>query len=402
MAAKRLAIPSKDLQLNIIGPRDAFAASRVQRLTLSSTQPSETKDELGNPLHVGESKDIPEVTLSFSAFDVGIKIFAALTGTDPNAYPGAGVDISNLGEVDAVINVKDADVADYVKSISGRRLQIRDFAFNYTVDGDSTEEYTAIGSERRYLKYDVKVDKFVTGTTSFTLTQTPIQLKNGSYAISVVHDGDYLEEVSGVPITGEYRIVGTTLTTGDSRTAQVLVVYHANPAGLNWTNISDLSMPIAIRGRDVDISISANAIARVQSVTLNGNMNTTAVKELGSRHVVGYQRQVPTVEGTITVLDTDTELIQLLTAGVIGSGAGVEWGPGEECADIALALKIVLSDPCDAAEPITVIKTVYVPSFTIVGDSYTSNVNNNATQTFNFKSLDSRCVVYSGVASGIL
>ena len=45
--AKKLAIPSKELQLKIIGPRDAFAASRVQRLTLSSTQPSETKDELG-------------------------------------------------------------------------------------------------------------------------------------------------------------------------------------------------------------------------------------------------------------------------------------------------------------------------------------------------------------------
>src|SRR5690242_3200110 len=119
--AKRLAIPSKDLQLKIVGPRDSYLASRVQSLTLSSTQPSETKDELGNPLHVGETKDIPEVTLSFSAYDVGIKLFSALTGTNPNAYPALGVDISNLGEVDAVINVKDNDVADYVKSISGRR-----------------------------------------------------------------------------------------------------------------------------------------------------------------------------------------------------------------------------------------------------------------------------------------
>lgn len=394
--AKRLAVPSKDLQLRIVGPRDAFLASRVQRLTLSSTQPSETKDELGNPLHVGETKDIPEVTLSFSAYDVGIKIFAALTGTDASSYPGAGVDISNLGEVDAILQVKDTDVADYVKSISGRRLQIRDFAFNYTVEGDSTEDYTAVGSERRYLKYDVVVDKFVSGTTSFTLTQTPVQLRNGNYAISVILDGDYLEEVSGAPDTGEYRIVGTTLTTGDSRTAQVLVVYHADPAGNNWTDVNDSSMPVSIRGKDVSIQISANDIARVQSVAINGNMNVTAVKELGSRNVIGYQRQVPTVEGTITVLDTDTELVQLLTTGVIGSGAGVEWGPGEACESIDLALKIELVDPCDTDAPLTVIKTVYVPSITIVGDSYTSNVNNNATQTFNFKSLDSQCIVYSG------
>lgn len=392
--ARRLAIPSKELQLKLVGARDSFAASRVQRLTLSSTQPAEDKDELGNPLHVGVVKDIPEVTLTFSAFDVGIKIFAALTGTDPAAYPGAGVDISNLGEVDAIIYVKDADVSDYVKSISGRRLQIRDFTFNYSVDGDSTEDYTAIGSERRYLKYDVVVDKFVSGTTSFTLSQTPIQLRNGNYGISVILDGDYLEEVTGAPATGEYRIVGTTLTTGDARTAQTLVVYHANPAGTNWSDISDSGLPIAIKGKDVSVSIAANDIARVQSVTINGNMNTTAVKELGSRNVIGYQSQVPSVEGTITVLDTDTDLVSLLSTGTVGSG--VEWAPGEGCSGVLLSLKIELTDPCDVDAPFAVVKTVNVPNITIIGDSLTSNVNSNASQTFNWRSLDAACVVYSG------
>lgn len=392
--AKRLAVPSKELQLKIVGPRDSFAASRVQSLTLTSTQPSETKDELGNRLHVGEVKDTPEITLTFSAFDVGIKIFAALTGTDPASYPGAGVDISALTEVDAILYVKDDSANDYVKSISGRRLQIRDFTFNYSVDGDSTEDYTAIGSERRYLKYDVVVDKFTTGTTSFTLSQTPIQLKNGSYGITVTLDGNYLTEVTGAPATGEYRIVGTTLTTGDTRTAQVLAVYHANPAGNNWSDISDASLPVAIKGRDVDVSISANDVLRVQSVTINGNMNTTPVKELGNRNVVGYQTQVPTVEGTITVLDTDTDLISLLTYGVVGSG--IEWQPGEGCVASGLSLKIQLMDPCDTDTPFNVVKTVVVPSITVVGDSYTSNVNSNASVTYNWKSLDSQCLIYSG------
>lgn len=395
--AKRLAVPSKELQLLLIGPRDSFAASRVQRLTLSSNQPSETKDELGNPRHVGETKDTPEVTLTFSAFDVGIKIFAALTGTNAAAYPGAGVDISQLGEIDAAVYIKDPDVADYAKSISGRRLQVRDFAFNYSVDGDSTEDYTAIGSERRYLKYDVVVDKFTTGTTSFTLSETPIQLKNGNYGISVVLDGEYLTEVTGAPAAeGEYRIVGTALTTFDTRTAQVMVVYHANPAGNNWTDIGDAALPVAVRGRDVDVTISANEIARVQSVTINGNLNPTAVRELGNRNVVGYQRQVPTVEGTITVLDTDMELIALLETGQINPSGVVEFAPGEGCLASGVSLKIELKDPCDTTAPLTVLKTVYIPQITIVGDSYTSNVNNNATQTFNFKSLTAECIVYSG------
>jgi hypothetical protein len=392
--AERLAIPSRELQLHIVGPRDVFRASRVQRTGFTTDIPSEDKDELGNPLHVGVVKDTPNVTFTFSAFDVGIKVFAALTGVNPAAYPGAGVDISNLGEVDAVIYVKDQTVSDYVKSIHGHRLQVRDFSFSYQVDGDSTEDYTAIGSERRYLKYDVVVDKFTTGTTSFTLTQTPIQLKNGKRALTVTLDGEYLAEVTGAPLPGEYRIVGTTLTTGDTRTAQVLAVYHSNPAGNNWTNISDSLMPAAIRGKDVQVAISANDISRVQSVTINGNMNATAVKELGNRAVVGYQKQVPTVEGTITVLDTDTDLISLLTEGTIGSG--VEWQPGEGCTDVTLTLKIELVDPCDESGNPAVLKTVFVPTITITNDGYTANVNNNATQTFNFRSVDAQCVIYSG------
>ena len=67
--AKRLAIPSKELQLHIIGPLESFKATRVQRTSFGQDIPSTTVDELGNASHVGESKDTPNVTLSFSAFD---------------------------------------------------------------------------------------------------------------------------------------------------------------------------------------------------------------------------------------------------------------------------------------------------------------------------------------------
>lgn len=392
--AKRLAIPSKELQLTIVGARDSFKASRVQRLSMTTDIPVEDKDELGNPLHVGQSKDTPNITLTFQAFDVGVKTFAALTGVDAAAYPVGGSAISALGEIDAILKIKDADTAVYVKSAHAKRLQIRDFSFNYSVDGDATEEYTAIGSEKRWLKYDCVVDKFVAGTTSFTLTQTPIQLKNGRYALSAILDGKYLTEVTGAPATGEYRVVGTTVTTGDTRTSQLQVVYHAN-SGAAWTDVSDSAAgPAAIRGKDVNLSISAGEISRVQSVTINGNLNTQPVRELGNRNIVGYQKQVPTIDGTITVLDTDTDLISLLTNGVVGSG--IEWQPGEGCVASGLPLRIKLVDPCGPESPDTVLKTVYLSSIVIVGDAFTANVNNNATQTFNFRSSDANVVVYSG------
>lgn len=395
--AERLAVPSKELQLVVVGPRDSFKASRVQRVSLNTEQTIDTKDELGNRLHVGSVKDVPNITLSFSAFDVGIKIFAALTGTNPAAYPGAGVDISLLSQMDVIFQVKDDLTEDYIKTIHGRKLQVRDFTYSYSVDGDSTEEYTAIGSTRRYLKYDVLVNKFTTGTTSFALTQTPIQLKNGNYALSVILDGEYLTEVGVAPATGQYRIVGTTLTTFDSRVAQLLAVYHANPAGTNWTDVSDPLLPVAIRGKDVKILIGANNITRVQSVNVNGNLNTQAVKELGNRADVGYQKQVPTVEGSMTVLDTDTDLISLLSEGVVGSG--VEWQPGDaQCSTTPLKLTIKLVDPCDEIGLPTVLKTLVLPKITITSDGYTSNVNDNASVTFNFRSEDAQLIVYSGEA----
>ncbi len=346
--------------------------------------------------HAGEAKDTPNVTLSFSAFDVGIRIFSALTGTDMNSYPAAGVDISSLSEIDAILYVKSDTVADYVKSIHAKRLQIRDFSFSYTVDGEATEDYTAVGSEKRVFAYDVVVDKFTTGTTSFTLTQTPIQLKNGNNALSVILDGDYLTEVTGTPTTGEYSLSGTALTTGDSRTAQVLVVYHANPAGNNWADVSDTVIPAAIRGRDVKIQLSANSLPRVQSLTINGNLNATAVRELGSRSIVGYQKQVPTIEGTLTVLDTDTEILNLFTYGATTQSGIVEWSLGEGCVTSGISLSIQLVDPCDDTVPYTVLKEIYLDSVTPVGDVTSVNVNGDTQLQINFRSLTAHCVIYSG------
>jgi hypothetical protein len=393
--AKRLAIPSQESKLSIVSPFDVYHVPRVQRVTLNTDLPSTDIFELGSNTQAGTTVDTPNITLTFSVFDVGIRLFAALTGSDPNAYPGAGVDISAFKEVDGIIYIKDPSVSDYIKSGHAKRLQVRDFSFSYTMDGESTEDYTLIGAEKRWFKNDIIVDKFTVGTTSFTLSQTPIQLKNGNYALSVILDGDYLTEVTGAPSTGEYRVVGTTVTTGDTRTDRVIAVYHANPAGNNWANISDVVQPAGIRGRDIKVAIAANDILRVQSVTINGNMNVQTVRELGNRNVVGYQKQVPSVDGTITVLDTDTELIDLLVTGSTASG-DTEFELGQGCVGSGLSLKIQLLDPCDSSSPYTVLKTVFIPSITIIGDSYSLTVNQNATQAFNFKSKTGEVYVISG------
>jgi hypothetical protein len=390
--AKRLAVPSKEAQLVIVGPTNYFKASRIQRLSLSGENPSTNIDEIGSASHAGEAKDVPSVTLSFSAFDVGVKIFSVLTGTDWAAYPAEGVDIGLLSEIDAIIYVKSPDVSDMVKSAHARRLQVRDFSYSYSVDGEATEDYTAVGSARRWFAYDVVVDRFTTAGTGKTLTQTPVQLKSGNYLLSVIVDGAYLKEVSSAPEAGEYSVSGTTLTLGVASVSTTLVVYHANPEGNNWSDVADPDMPAAVRGKDIYISIAANSIARVQSVTLNGNMNTQEVPEMGNPDkIVGYQKQVPTVEGTLTVLDTDNELMSLFQYGVTASG--IEWNLGEGCTSVTTDLTIELRDPCDET---IVLKTIFLDEISPTTDAFSVNVNNNAQMQIGFRSTTGHLVVFSG------
>lgn len=389
--AKPISVPSKRAQLAIAGVKGLYKVPRVQRLSLNADNPVNIVDEIGNRSHAGQTKDVPNVTLSFTKNDEGsIKLWAALTGTDAASYPASGVDVSQLKEFDAVLYTKSDVVDDYAKSVSSRRMRIQSIALNYGVDSEATEDYTAVGTKRRVTSNDVIIDTFVTGTTSFTLSQTPIQLKNGEYAISAILDGVYLTEVSTVPSTGEYRISGTTLTTGDARTSQLVVTYLASPTGENWSDINEPSFPAAVMGKDIPIQISANSIPRVQSVTINANLNPRAVIEMGNADkIVGYQVDVPQVEGTITVLDTDTELVALFTNGTI---SGTEWSMGEGCYTATLSLEVKVLDPCTR----DVLKTVYLDSIEPVGDAYSVNVNGDAQLAINFRSVTGHLVIYSG------
>jgi hypothetical protein len=394
--AKRTAIPSDQLKLAIINRHGVFDGARLQSFTANEDIPVTDVYEIGNNTQVGVGTDSANITLSINALDVGTRLFALLTGTNPASYPAGGRSITNFADVDAIFYVKDQELQKYVKYGHVKRATVQDFSFSYNVTGESTENYTLTAVEKRWFTKDVIVDRFTTGTTSFTLTNTPITLKNGNKAISVILDGEYLTETTGTPGTGQYRIVGTTLTTGDTRTDSVVVVYYTNTLNKTWSYVSDSSQPAVVRGRDVKVILGVEDIPRVQTLTINGSMNIQAVNELGNRNKVGSQKQTPSINGTLTVLDTDTELIDLLLNGSINSG-NTEFGITGTCASgSGLTLKIKILDPCDATAPYTVLKTIVVPNVMIVGDSYSVNVNQNAQQTFNFRSATGELIVYSG------
>ena len=394
--AKRLAIPYKEIALKLVGARDVFLASRVQRLDMPTNIPTTDIDELGNPLHAGTTQDAPEVTATFQAMDVSVKIFSALTGTNPAAFPAAGVSITELGEVDLIGVIRDADVADYVKTVHLRRCQIESFTYTYALDGDSTEEYTAAGSKKRWFKNDVVVDVFATPTTPVALSETPVQLKNSDYCLTFRVDGEYFDEVAVAPGDEQYQVTGTSVAFDDSGSpARAVAVYQASPAGNNWSDVSDATIPAAIRGKDVVPVLLADDIERVQSVTIRGTFPSERIEEMGNRDAVGYVTQVPQVTGDITVLDTDIELIALFTTGN-ASSSDTEFDSCEYTAS-GIELLVKLKDPVAGCYAVgAVLKTVRIPEITITSEGHTSNVGGNVTQTFGFRSNDGDCIIYSG------
>ena len=382
---KRIAIPSKDVKLRIVGPQAAFYAHRIQRLDMPTTLPNTTINELGNPGHAGIVTDIPEITATFQAFDVSHTIFSYLTGNDPDTYPEVGVDVNQLGNIDLIAYVKEASVAEILKCIHVKEMRLTDFTFTYTVDGESTEEYTCAGSEKRYFSNDVIVDTDTLVGGEMTLSYTPKQLKNSDYLLSLVVDGVWKSEDT------EYSVVGQTVTISGATTENVLAVYHTLSGVMVWTDISDGTVPVAIRGKNVPVTIGVNNISRVQSVTIRGTFPNTKVVEMGSTSVVGYVVEPPDVSGDINVLDTDNEIVALLTTGVI-TDTDKEYGV-DEYEERTLTLTVQLKDPTDNS---TIKKTVVIPEMRITSDGTSSNVGGNLTQTFAFMSNDAQCIVYSG------
>lgn len=390
--ARRLSVPFRDVQLKVVGTKGAFLASRVQKLDVQTNFPSTDIDELGNDEHAGVVTDSPELTLTFQAMDTSVNIFGYLTGNIP--YPAGGVSITALKDIDVVGQVRDADVSDMVKSFHGKKLRINGFNFSYSATGEATEEYTAIGSEKRWFRNDVIVDKSTTPGTSVTLTQTPIVLKNGNKALSVIVDGAYFDEVASAPSTGQYSISGTTVTLGTALASQAIVVYHASPAGNNYAYLRDTSIPAAVRGKNIPVSIGVNSISRVQSVTMRGEFPNSPVKEMGNVNIVGYSTQVPKVTGDISVLDTDLDLVSLFANGNLASNTADTEFPDSAFTASGLSLTIKILDPKDNT---TVLKTVFVPEIVITSEGHSTSVGGDATQTFGWKSGTGNLFIYSGV-----
>lgn len=394
--AKRVAVPYQDTKLRVVGPKGYFDAYRIQRLDMPTNIPNTVINELGNAGHAGVVTDVPECTATFQAFDVSHKIFSILTGYNYVGYPATGVDVSSLSSCDLITYIKQDNVNQHLKCMHVKYARCTDFTFTYSADGESTEEYTFGGSEKRYTVNDIVVDSGgLSATRTFTVTQTPKELRSGNKFLSFIVNGSWLEEGT------QYSVAGSTATVsggyGSSGNVAIAVYHTASGYEMPWTGISDSTVPAAIRGKNIPVYIYATDGTkerqyRVQSVNIRGTFPSTPIKEMGSTSIVGYITEPPDITGDISVLDVDNEIIALLTTGAKTGDSYEEYGVDRYDTQ-TLKLKVEVKNPSNNT---TILKTVEIPAMKITSDGTTSNVGGQLTQTFGFMSNDGRCIVYSG------
>jgi hypothetical protein len=391
--ARRARVHSRDVQLQIATPKGKFAAARVQRLDFPWSASTQNIDELGRKLRVGTTTDIPEVTVTFEAFDVSHNTFSYLTGYTPATFPASGVSITELKSIDAIGQIRDTSSTNIVNSIYVKRGIITGMDATFGVRDNSSVSYTMGANSKKELKQPVFYENFTaaSGTLDFALARTPTFLtRTSGYILNA-----YMTDASAG--TGSYLTLGTDYTVAGSTvslvtmadTGDVLWVTYCAANTTTTFDALDNTAPAAIQGKYVPVVISLSTIPRVQSASIRASMQSETILEMGGLgQPVGVEVGIPDVTGDISVLKTDNDLLAILE-GV--SNATVE--QDLEYALSTLPLKIQLKDPTN---PNRVVLTYYVPSITVTSEGDDSSVNQSMNENFSWTSTTGELFVASG------
>jgi hypothetical protein len=399
--ARRARVHSRDLQPLIAAPKGLFAAARVQRFDWPINIPVTYVDELGRKLHVGSTREIPEVTVTVEALESSHNAFAYLTGHTPGTFPVSGASITDLKNVDVIGQIRDASTLGVVNALYVRRGIVTGLDASFDVRNNSTVTYTVTSNQKKEFKQPVYYQSFTVTTTGLgqTLSQTPTYLtRTSGYIIDAFRTGTdgsngFLDE-SLVAYQGDFNVTGSTIVfrgTNVQPNDTIWVTYCA-PVTTKTFEALDNVAPAAIQGKYVPLTISVSDIPRVQSASIRASFQSESIVEMGGLgKPIGVELGIPEVTGDITVLKTDNELLSILE----GTGTG-STGPVEQDVEYAkdtLPLKVTLKDP---ANPARAIMTYYVPAITINSEGDSSSVNASMEETLSWSSSTGELFIMSG------
>jgi len=391
--ARRARVHSRDLQPLLATPKGLLPVARVQRFDWPASFPTTDVDELGRKLHVGQTQETPQVTVTVEAFDVTHNTFAHLTGYTGGTYPASGASITELKNVDVIGQIRDQSTQKIVNALYVKRGIVTGIDLSFGVRSNSTASYTISANSKKEFRQPVVYEQFTIASASGTqaLGATPTYLtRTSGYIINAYRtatDGtsNFLDEGTDFTVTGaNISFTGASTGNGDA----VWVTYCKPSATEVFQGLDDAS-PAAIQGKYVPVTISVSSIPRVQSASIRVAFATEEILEMGGLgKPVGYEIGIPQVTGDISVLKTDNDLLAILE-GVPNTTVENDI----EYAKNTLPLKIQLKDPRNVGATVL---TYYVPSITVTAEGDDNSVNQSMNETFSWSSTTGELFVMSG------
>jgi hypothetical protein len=397
----RITYSFKETGVDAISLAGRTRLGRVQSSDVGTNLPNTPVQELGSNKLVGRIFDLPEVTVSISAIDVGPRTAFMLAGKDwATAAEGEFVEAQDIKYVCLAQTFKSESTDDIARTLFIPGAKLDSLSMNYSVGGDATEDYSFQATSTKWLKYDVVLASGVTAAGSLALSSARA-LKDGSYYLAAFAEGTgYLPAEAITGSTANSVSFDTGLVPDGTF---VVVAYHKDLADqwdytYEYANVAPEAQPVGIRGWGVEVYLvksgeSNQRIYRAQSCTVQSQLQTTRIQELGSEAAVGYSDGIPEVTGTIELMQYDFKLQELLSGDLNSSEDNFdpnELGSG----DWGLQIKIFRRGADrvnDSPE-----KTVWVPAIDITQENNRAQVGQDVTQTFNWASRTGQVYIYKG------
>lgn len=134
--ASRVSISFKEAAADVISAAGKTRLGRVQRAEIGANIPNTPIQELGSNKLVGRIFDVPEVSVTISAIDVGARTSFVMAGKDwANAPAGDYIEAQDMMYVGISQTFKSNTSDDIARTLFVPAAKLDRFSLNYSVGG---------------------------------------------------------------------------------------------------------------------------------------------------------------------------------------------------------------------------------------------------------------------------
>ena len=391
---------------------NGFLIDRIQTAGVSSLNINEERiEELGNYEAIGIIRDIPDISFEIETYDMSPALENIFTGrAEDFATGGTQLDlVAEYTAVDVLSPFKTGPAGTtIIKSIAIPYLSLESLSYSFALNDPASMTASMKGDSVFYSPGDVYRETADGDGTTVIFTYGDGTGGVVGPSLKTVIDGtDHW--VLGVMVDGvrmfqgtDYTATATALTfevgsTPETGTDNVVIVY-ANATASTWLQaVHDSTVPIAIRGRDIEIIVSdfggGNPVSwtGIQSGSIDWRVSLERDEEFNNTQIVAQDFDIPEVSGSVSLKSVNaTELWDKImqAAGVTAS---------DEVANATndvpkLDVEIILKDPADGST----LKTLICPDAKFTLPALSGSVGSKLETDFAFTSESGVLEIYVG------